>query len=289
MPKYSVIIPTYNDSARILRACKSVIKQKLEDWELIIVDDGSTDDTSKIVKPFLNDPRISYFKKLNAGVAAARNTGFELSSGEYIVFLDSDDEVKPNLLSDYDNLIKSKQNIGVVSCGLIMGNKKKLPRSNPAISKYKYSNLSGSFCIRAEVFHNCGSYDENLKQSENWEMMARAIEHCEKYNFEVVSVDTCNLLYHHQKAPAQTKIRDLFRAEATYYLAQKYADSGVLYYNKDEFLVSAAVNYTRAGKLEKAEEIFHQIVRGKPNMSNLLRLIIFKIPYLRRKKWVRNN
>ncbi len=289
MPKYSIIIPTYNDSGRISRAVNSVIKQNLEDWEVIIVDDGSTDDTSKIVKPFLNDPRISYFKKLNAGVGAARNTGFELSNNEYIVFLDSDDEFKPELLRDFDEVIKLKPNVGIASCGMIWGNKKKIPRSNPAISKYKYSNFSGSFCINSEVFKNCGRYDEALKQSENWEMMARAIEYCEKNNYQVASIDTCNLIYHHQKTLGKTKIRDLYRAEATYYLAQKYAENGVLFYNRDEFLVSAAVNYTRAGNLEKAENIFREILRRKPNMSNLLRLFIFKIPYLRRKNWVRNN
>lgn len=288
MPKYSVIIPTYNDAKRIPRAINSVIKQKLGDWELIIIDDGSTDKTSQIVIPYVNDLRINYFKKPNAGVAAARNTGYELSKGKFIVFLDSDDEVKPDLLKDFDDLVKSKSNVGILSCGLLMGNKKRVPRSNPAISNFKYSNLSGSFCVKAEVFHNCGRYDENLKQSENWEMMARALEYCNNYNFQVVSFEKCNLLYHHQTTETKTKMRDLFRAEASYYLAQKYAKNGVLNYNSSEFLVSAAVNYTRVGELEKAKEIFEECVRKNPNLSNILRLFIFRIPFLRAKKWGRN-
>lgn len=289
MPKYSIIIPTFNDSARISRAVNSVIRQRVEDWELIIVDDGSTDDTSETVKPFLKDHRINYTKKLNAGVAAARNTGFKKSKGKYIVFLDSDDEVKPQLLSDYERKIISELDIGIVSCGLITGSEEKFPSINPRISKFKYLNIPGSFCIKSEVLLNCGSYDENLKQSENWEMMARALEYCDKCNLKVVSFDTCNLLYHHQKTPAQTKIRDLYRAEATYYLAQKYAVNGVLHFKRDEFLISAAVNFTRAGEIEKAGEIFQEIVLKNPNMSNLLRLFIFKVPYLRNKKWVRVN
>ncbi|PPK87962.1 glycosyl transferase family 2 [Neolewinella xylanilytica] len=289
MPKYSVIIPTYNDSGRISRSVSSVINQKLDDWELIVVDDGSTDETSKIIEQFLSDPRITYLKRINAGVAAARNTGFETSIGDYIVFLDSDDELKTDSLLDYDNKINLNTNVGVVSCGLIMGEKIKLPAVNPKISKFKFLNIPGSFCIKKEVFLHCGKYDEILKQSENWEMMARALEYCEKYNFKVVSFDTCNLFYHHQKTPAQTKTRDLYRAQATYYLAQKYFHDGVLHFNKDKFLISAAVNFTRAGEIEKADKIFREILNNTPSISNLLRYVIFSIPYLRNKKWVRRS
>lgn len=289
MPKYSIIIPTFNDSARISRAVNSVIMQRVDNWELIVVDDGSTDDTSKIIEPFLIDPRISYVKKVNAGVAAARNYGFENSKGEFIIFLDSDDEIKLNSLSDFDHIISSESNIGLMSCGVIEGSNESLPCINFGISKSKYLNLSGAFCIKREVFYNCGRYDQNLKQSENWEMMARAVNYCEMNYLRIESIDSCNLIYHHQKTPAQTKTRDLYRAEATLYLAQKYADKGVLHFKKDEFLISAAVNFTRAGKMKKADKIFKEILLKNPNISNLIRLFIFKIPFLRNKKWVRNN
>ena len=140
MTFFSIIIPTYNDSAKISRAIISVINQELNEWELIVVDDGSTDETLKVVKPFLNDSRIKYLKTRNAGVSAARNTGFNESKGQFIVFLDSDDEVKPELLKDYIDKIKSEQEIGVVSCGLIINNEKKLPRIKKGISKFEYSN-----------------------------------------------------------------------------------------------------------------------------------------------------
>lgn len=216
MPKYSIIIPTYNDSEKIKRAVSSVMNQSFKGWELIVVDDGSTDGTSKIIELFLLDDRISYIKKINAGVAAARNTGYKKSKGEYIIFLDSDDEFKPELLNDFDRIINSKKKIGVVSCGVITDNSKTLPCVHAGISQSKYLNLSGSFCMKREVFKNCGCYDENLKQSENWEMMARALHYCEKTNYIIESIDSCNLIYHHQKTAEQTKTRDLYRAEATY-------------------------------------------------------------------------
>ncbi len=99
-PFFSVIIPTYNRSSVIYRAVKSVLNQTFNDYELIVVDDGSTDDTSLLLEGF---SRIKYFKTLNKGVSAARNFGVEKSTGQYIAFLDSDDEWLPEkLLIQFD-------------------------------------------------------------------------------------------------------------------------------------------------------------------------------------------
>lgn len=90
MSKISVIIPTYNTSDWLKESINSVLSQTFADYELIIIDDGSTDDTSSIVKSF-DDKRIRYFYKANGGVASARNMGLNKATSEYIAFLDSDD------------------------------------------------------------------------------------------------------------------------------------------------------------------------------------------------------
>ncbi len=88
----SIIIPTYNTQKYISETIQSVIDQTLSDWELIIIDDGSTDNTVQIVEEFKKrDTRIKYYYQENAGVSAARNKGIELSKGEFIAFLDADD------------------------------------------------------------------------------------------------------------------------------------------------------------------------------------------------------
>ena len=74
MPFFSVIIPTFNRAAILPRAIKSILNQSFSDWELIIQDDGSTDDTATIVENFLDDKRIKYFKEENQGVCAARHS-----------------------------------------------------------------------------------------------------------------------------------------------------------------------------------------------------------------------
>jgi len=97
-PTISVIIPTYNRANFIDVAIKSVLNQSYQDFEIIIVDDGSTDNTEEIVKNF-NDFRINYFfHKFNQGISAARNTGIKACQGKYIAFLDSDDEWLPEKL-----------------------------------------------------------------------------------------------------------------------------------------------------------------------------------------------
>lgn len=93
----SVILPTFNRADTILRAVHSVLAQTFSDWELLIIDDGSTDNTVALVERL--DPRVRVVRQDNAGVYVARNRGLALSRGEYIAFLDSDDEWMPNFLA----------------------------------------------------------------------------------------------------------------------------------------------------------------------------------------------
>jgi len=97
LPKVSVIIPTYNRSMLVKEAIQSVLKQSLKDFELIVIDDGSTDNTSSVVKS-INDTRIKYFYKENGGVSSARNLGLVKRKGEYVAFLDDDDLMPKNYL-----------------------------------------------------------------------------------------------------------------------------------------------------------------------------------------------
>src|SRR3989337_2727041 len=88
----SIIIPTYNRADLVTRAIESVIRQTDSNWELIIVDDGSTDETQQIIKKYLND-KVKYIHQKNAGANKARNLGAKNASYSYVSFLDSDDEL----------------------------------------------------------------------------------------------------------------------------------------------------------------------------------------------------
>jgi len=116
-PTVSVIIPAYNRAHLIGRAIKSVLNQAYQDFELIIIDDCSTDNTDEVVREFQKkDNRIIYLKHdQNKGGSAARNTGIKVSKSEYIAFLDSDDEWLPEKLEIQMEAIL-KQNVSMVTC-----------------------------------------------------------------------------------------------------------------------------------------------------------------------------
>lgn len=101
----SVIIPLYNNASTVSRAIQSVLNQTLSCSELIVVDDGSTDGSREVVEQ-VTDDRISLLTQANSGVAAARNRGIEMARGEWIAFLDADDEWKPGFLATCQNLIE---------------------------------------------------------------------------------------------------------------------------------------------------------------------------------------
>ncbi|MBU4376294.1 MAG: glycosyltransferase family 2 protein, partial [Candidatus Omnitrophica bacterium] len=98
MPKVSVIIPAYNCAKFVDGTIISVLKQDFSDYEMVIIDDGSTDNTYEAISRF-SDRRIKYIHQINQGVGAARNTGIQKSNGEYLCFLDCDDIFLANSIS----------------------------------------------------------------------------------------------------------------------------------------------------------------------------------------------
>jgi glycosyltransferase involved in cell wall biosynthesis len=114
-PQVSVIIPAYNGDRYIVQAVESVLCQTFTNWEMIVVDDGSTDRTYQVLQPYLE--RISYIYQENQGVAAARNRGIKESKGDLIAFLDQDDFFLPDKLASQVALFRSSPSLGIVNSG----------------------------------------------------------------------------------------------------------------------------------------------------------------------------
>jgi glycosyltransferase involved in cell wall biosynthesis len=128
-PLVSIIVPVYNAEATIVRAIRSVENQSYVNWELILVDDGSMDNSSHICSEYANSSsRIKYISKKNSGPADTRNMGIEMANGKYLAFLDSDDEYAPNFLSTMvQSSVANDTDITMCAFAKIIDNKTKIP------------------------------------------------------------------------------------------------------------------------------------------------------------------
>ena len=115
-PRVSVVIPTYNRRGYVQEAIDSVLAQTYEDFEVIVVDDGSTDDTREVVER-IRDPRVHYMYQSNAGRSAARNNGIAHSAGEYVAFLDDDDLYLPDKLASQVAFLEQHPEVELVAGG----------------------------------------------------------------------------------------------------------------------------------------------------------------------------
>jgi hypothetical protein len=121
IPRMSVVVPTYNRARLAAQAIDSVLAQSMAEFEIVVVDDGSSDDTRQVVAAY-DDPRIRYVYQDNAGLGAARNTGIAHAQAEYIAFLDSDDLFLPEGLARQLATLESAGDIGLVAGGWLVVN-----------------------------------------------------------------------------------------------------------------------------------------------------------------------
>lgn len=171
----SIILPTYNREGIIKRAIDSVLTQTFSDWELIIMDDGSTDETEHAVAKYLVDTRISFYKQINAGPIAARNNAAKIAKGDWLAFLDSDDEWLPEKLEKQWAKIKEANKEIVVfgnfyyinenndKLGEFFGSKTK-PYSGRILQRLLADNfvLTSSVVLPRQLFLNLGGFNREL-------------------------------------------------------------------------------------------------------------------------------
>lgn len=145
-PLISIIVPVYNSEKTLDRCINSILKQTFHNWELLLINDGSTDRSREICdESAAKDQRIKVFHKTNGGVSSARNVGLDNAKGEWLTFCDSDDEILNNTFALYDRIIKEHNEIDLISCGYIIyyksGLKKSVSCEKDIISKDKEANL----------------------------------------------------------------------------------------------------------------------------------------------------
>lgn len=118
--KFSIVIPVYNVEKYIKKCLDSVKEQSYDNYEVIIVDDGSKQNESIIIKDYIKDNRFKYYKKTNGGLSDARNYGVKYATGDYLIFIDSDDYVDKDYLSKLNEVIIKNKNIDVIKTKLVL-------------------------------------------------------------------------------------------------------------------------------------------------------------------------
>lgn len=179
----SVVLPTYNRAQFLSETIQSVIAQKFADWELVIVDDGSTDNTQDVVKGF-TDSRIKYVKQENRGVSAARNLGVSKTTAPIIAFLDSDDLWLPRKLETQLKFFNEHPDAAI--CQTEETWIRNGRRVNPMKKHAKKSGWIFKDCLplcivspsavmmRRKVFDELGGFDESLPACEDYDLWLRA-------------------------------------------------------------------------------------------------------------------
>lgn len=184
-PFFSIIIPTYNREEYISLAIQSVINQSLLNWELIIVDDGSTDNTKDIVQDYLSDSRIKYVYQENQERSASRNNGINIANGNWICFLDSDDQFLSNHLEVFSENIKEHKHIHFFY-NLKVGETyyKKEDKYNQIFTSFIHSQ---QVCVKKELLIQC-KYNTDLNIGEDLELWMRILEQTDIICTDVQSV-----------------------------------------------------------------------------------------------------
>lgn len=186
----SVVIPLYNKEQIIEKSLNSVLSQDYDDFEVVIVNDGSTDRSAEIVKA-IDDSRIRLIEQENGGPSKARNTGVKNAKGEWIVFLDADDELLPGALKYYQSLIELKFGYDLFACPFFIydGKERRLcyaykdgELKNPFKASFKgfFLPRTGAFVCRREILIS-NLFNEQLRRFEDLEMLYRMYRYVKIY------------------------------------------------------------------------------------------------------------
>ena len=269
MPKVSVIIPTFNRAEVLHSAISSVLNQTFQDFEIIIVDDASRDNTREVVDHF-HDARIKYLHhEKNKGEAGARNTGILNADGQYIAFLDDDDEWLPDKLRlQVDLLDNSEPNIGLIYSGYSkidrISNKtlyQKIPIRRGKVYKYlRLENVIGApstVLLKRACIEKVGLFDENIAYGLDYDFWIRVSKY---FHFEFIEKSLVKYYVHEDQLSNNPEIvlkgfKDMIN---------KYGEE-IIYKSKlrDKFLQVGAL-FCYKGDMKKGRESFIHAIKADP-------------------------
>ncbi|HEX3616119.1 MAG TPA: glycosyltransferase [Solirubrobacteraceae bacterium] len=182
-PRVTVVMPAFNVARTITEAMASVLSQTMDDLELLVVDDGSTDETATTALS-VQDPRVRVIRRENGGTSAARNTGIEQAQGDWVAFLDADDvwlprklEIQLALMAQAPGCLASQGSAYLVDDDLRqLALRHCVPVENPLLTFLRFENLpnaGSSWIVERTLLEKIGGFDTTLPRIEDWEFSIR--------------------------------------------------------------------------------------------------------------------
>jgi len=280
MPFFSVVIPTYNRASVIGRAIGSVLSQTCQDFEVIVVDDGSSDDTAAMVAAFA-DPRIRYIRQDNRGGGAARNAGIDAAIGRFVAPLDSDDEFLPQHLERMKRVLENTANVvGYARIVVDRGNGRTLvkpPRAiRPGENMATYLLCDRGFVPTPTTVVECSvarrvRYSETLRFGEDTDFALRLfLEGC-----RFVMVEEAGAIWHDVQDPKRTSANRKGTRFAPWVEGLRPHIPARAYYGCRGWAVAKGV--ARQSKLRALELYLSAVLRGcyAPKLAATIFLQIF--------------
>ncbi len=190
--QFSIIIPLYNKAPYVEKTIRSVFAQTYTDWELIIIDDGSTDNSVFVVEAMLHDgslKNVHVIKQSNAGVSTTRNRGVALAQGEYVCFLDADDWWDEHFLTEISKALEDYPEAGIIGTNYwyVKNNRSRVSVKDMQSGYNDYAKMylhqmevgggmpltSISVCLKKKVFEEMAGFDSQLRLGEDFDLWIR--------------------------------------------------------------------------------------------------------------------
>lgn len=286
MAEVSVIIPTYNRADLLPRAIGSVVNQTFGDFELIVVDDGSTDSTREVVGNFCRaDSRIRYIHQENSGSPAApRNVGIQQATGRYIAFLDHDDEWLPTKIEKQRSLfINAPADVGFIGCNILIvdsvaGEVLRIHDLNDYMGEgfvkgvlgYNFVLTASAVIARKEVFRTVGGFDNALKIGDDLDMWLRISD---KFGFDFVRDALVKYYVHKGNA---SRSQDF--AEATFELEKIFVKHRSIYERYPDvyrrILRQLGSKFCSLGEAKRGRGYYTELIRSGGGSAETLLLYL---------------
>ena len=210
MPRVSVLVPCYNAGAYLAQALQSLLAQTYQDFEILVVDDGSTDDSAAVAKSFFS---VRYLYKSHSGISATRNLALKEARGELVAFLDADDLWLPEKLQKQVSYLDENpdcQLVYTLAKNFFSGDPEAMTQRQKQLLEANLDNYMASCCARRELFTRYGDFREDYAVGEDTYWVARlsaagvSMRHCIQEPLYLRRIHESNISLSHEKVDRKT-------------------------------------------------------------------------------------